>query len=201
MGHTLTHQSAVNLAKLLRRDRFAVDVGQSREVRDSWPDVCVGVVQSVITPALQTDSATARQSGKGNVKLSTMDADTIVHHVDPVTVRSWHFRAYVPGERILVAQAPDGQYWVVDGSPAALFLTPPAGIPAMTSSGGEYVPGSASCTRHILAVNASGAVRINPTSPTVSETVWNAVASLVPGGKLIQAKMIDARWVVDVVPC
>jgi len=79
----------------------------------------------------------------------------------------------------------------------AIFLTPSGGIAARSGSSSPWTPGSANCTLCEL-YDDSGTTKIRTTDTVL--TVFN-MAGLIGGNKLVQAKLINGEWFVDVDPC
>ena len=82
---------------------------------------------------------------------------------------------------------------------ALLFLTPGGGIAARTGTG-PWTPGVASCSRCEYYLD-SGTLKIRVVSPTESIEVVNTVGVAIGASRLIQAKLINGRWTMDVDDC
>jgi len=81
------------------------------------------------------------------------------------------------------------------------FFTPSGGIPARSGgSTGPWTPGSADCVRCEYYMDGS-TDKIRQTSPAISVKVFNASKNSIGGSLLIQAKLIDGRWTIDVDDC
>jgi len=105
------------------------------------------------------------------------------------------------GERFHVSRDVWGDYYRVSGyTETAFFLTGDEGIPAAS---GQFNPQSAECERHYF--NEGSGVIDPSTDPAdgtpVFETVYNHTTNAVAADKLIQAKIIDGAWFIDVEPC
>ena len=81
------------------------------------------------------------------------------------------------------------------------FYVGSGGIAARTgATTGPWTPGVATCTMCEYYLDGS-TVKIRQTSPAINLPVYNDTPTAVVQNKLIQAKLIDGRWTIDVEPC
>ncbi len=88
---------------------------------------------------------------------------------------------------------PWGTWWAAPVFSGAFFLTPSGGIPAATQ---KFTPSFVQAQRYQF-----NGLTIAAFIPPKFEALGNHIQSAIGGNKVVQAKLIDGSWFVDVEPC